>query len=77
MRLGNVQAPFDGWDYHFHMTVAMGNQPIETYRKIKDEFSDRLTNLQYAVRQMVMFVYDEIDSVSAGYMTYMILPIGK
>jgi 2'-5' RNA ligase len=77
MRFENVQAAFDGSGYHFHMTVAIGNQPIETYRQIMDEFSGRLTNLQYTVQELVMFVYDEMYSMNAGYMTYMILPIGK
>jgi 2'-5' RNA ligase len=74
---GNVQAPFDGSEYHFHMTVAIGNQPIEIYQKIKDEFSEKLTNLQYTVQEIVMFVYDEMYTMHAGYMTYMILPIGR
>lgn len=77
MRFGNVQAPFDGSEYRFHMTVAMGNQSIETYRRIKDEFSERLTHLKYTVQEIVMFVYDEIYSIKAGYMTYLILPLGK
>lgn len=74
---GNVPAAFDGPDYHFHMTIAIGNQPIQTYRQIKDEFSGRFTNLQCEIREMVMFVYDETYTVNAGYMTYMILPVGK
>jgi len=74
---GNVPAAFDGPDYHFHMTVAIGNQPIETYRQIKDEFSGRFTKLQYDIRELVMFVYDEMYTINAGYMTYMILPLGK
>jgi 2'-5' RNA ligase len=77
VRFGNVQAAFDGSEYHFHMTVAIGNQPIETYQKIKDEFSETLTNLRYTVREMVMFVYDEMFTMNAGYMTYMILPLGQ
>lgn len=76
-RFGNVQAAFDGPDYHFHMTIAISGQSIETYRKIVDEFSGRLVNLQYAVRELAMFVYDEMYSMNAGYMTYMILPVGK
>lgn len=76
-RFGNVQAAFDGVDYHFHMTVAIGSQSTETYRKILDEFSGTITNLQYTVRELAMFVYDETYSINAGYMTYMILPIGK
>ena len=60
-RFGNVPAPFDGPGYHFHMTVAIGGQPIGTYRKIRDEFADRLVDLQYTIRELVMFVYDERD----------------
>jgi 2'-5' RNA ligase len=76
IRFGNIHAAFDGKEYHFHMSVAIGNQPIETYRTIREEFSDRLANLFYTVQEIVMFVYDEIHSMNAGYMTYKILPIG-
>jgi len=76
-RFGNVPAEYDGADYHFHMAVAIGGQPIETYHKILDEFRDRLVNLQCTVRDLVMFVYDERSDVNAGYMTYMILPLGN
>ncbi|MCK6585418.1 2'-5' RNA ligase family protein [Chloroflexi bacterium CFX2] len=75
-RFGNARAEFDGADYHFHMTVAIGGQPIETYRTILNEFKDRLMNLPCTVREMVMFVYDERTAVNAGYMTYMILRFG-
>jgi len=74
-RFGNVPAEYDGASYHFHMSVAIGGQPIETYRTILDEFKDRLANLQYMVRELVMFVYDERSDVNAGYMTYKILPL--
>lgn len=74
-RFGNVPAEFDGADYHFHMTVAIGGQPIETYREILDEFKDRLVNLACTVQEMVMFAYDERTAVNAGYMTYRILPL--
>ena len=74
-RFGNVPADFDGDRYHFHMSVAIGGQPIETYRTIFDEFKGRLENLQYTVRELVMFVYDERTDVNAEYMTYKILPL--
>lgn len=73
---GNAPAEFDGSDYHFHMTVAIGGQHIETYRQILDEFKDSLVNLQCMIRELVMFVYDERTAVNAGYMTYKILPLG-
>lgn len=74
-RFGNARVEFDGAEYHFHMTVAIGGQPIETYRRILDEFKDRLVNLQCMIRELVMFVYDERTEVNAGYMTYRILPL--
>ncbi len=76
-RLGDVSAAFDGPAYHFHMTVAIGGQPVDVYRKIKTEFSGRLKDLRYTVRKMVMFVYDEREEVNAGYMEYKILPLGS
>ena len=77
VRFGNVHAEYDGADYHFHMSVAIGGQPIEIYRTIwLDVFGDRLVDLHCTVRDLVMFVYDERSDVNAGYMTYMILPLG-
>ena len=76
-RFGDVPAPFDGPDYHFHMTVAIGGQPIEIYQKIHAEFANRLIDLQCTLQELVMFVYDERDEVNAGYMTYMILPLAN
>lgn len=75
-RFGNVPAEFDGADYHFHMTVAIGGQPVETYRRILDEFKNPLVNLPCMIRELVMFVYDERTAVNAGYMAYRILPLG-
>lgn len=74
-RFGSVLAAFDGPDYHFHMTVAIGGQPIEIYQKIHAEFTDRLIDLPCALGELVMFVYDERNEVNAGYMTYKILPL--
>lgn len=76
-RFGNVASAFDGEQYHFHMTAAIGGQPIEIYRRILDEFSSQLKNLQCIIREMVMFVHDERYSFNAGYMTSKILPLGK
>lgn len=77
VRFGDVHAAFDGPDYHFHMTVAIGGQPFEIYQKIYDEFQTCLKDIQYTVQELVMFAYDEMFTMNTGYMTYMILPIGK
>ena len=76
-RFGNVPAEYDGADYHFHMSVSIGGQPIEIYHKILDKFKEWLVDLPCMVRDLVMFVYDERSDVNAGYMTYKILPLGK
>jgi len=75
---GSVPAEFDGADYHFHMSVAIGGQPLDVYQRIYNEFMSSLKDLHYTVCEMAMFVYDEWEETNAGYMTYKILPlIGK
>jgi len=76
-RFGDVSAPFDGPDYHFHMTVAIGGQPIETYRNIYNEFEGRLKDLRFIARDLGMFVYDEVDESNSGYIIYKIMSLGK
>ena len=66
LHFGNVSAAFDGSKYRFHMTVAIGGQPIETYHKIQDEFSDRLINLQYTVKDLLcLYMLIETQSMRA------------
>ena len=76
-RIGNAQASFDGAAYHFHMTVAIGGQPFEVYQKILDEFSGRVMNLRSTVQELALFGYDDEASLDKGYLTYMVLPLGK
>lgn len=76
-RFENTQADFDGPSYHFHMTVMMGGQPIDVYRKLYNEISERRINLRYIVRELAMFVYDEPMDPNGEYLTYRILPIGR
>jgi len=76
-RFGDVTAPFDGPDYHFHMTVAIGGQPIETYRNIYNEFEGRLKDSRFIARDLGMFVYDEVDESNSGYIIYKMMSLGK
>ncbi|MBN2393938.1 MAG: 2'-5' RNA ligase family protein [Anaerolineae bacterium] len=75
-RFENTQAAFDGEGYHFHMTVMMGGQTIEVYRRIFDELSEREVNLTFTARTLAMFVYDEPLGLDGEYMTYKILSLG-
>ncbi len=76
-RFQNTQAAFDGRSYHFHMTVMMGGQPLEAYRRFYDALSDHKVNLQYTVSELAMFVYDEPFSLKGDYLTYKILPLDE
>jgi 2'-5' RNA ligase len=76
-RFENTQADVDGTSYHFHMTVMIGGQPIDVYRKYYSEIPERKVNLRYTVRELAMFVYDEPIGPKGEYLTYKILPIGK
>jgi hypothetical protein len=74
---GHTQAAYDGSAYHFHMTVMMGGQPIDVYRRIYSDISDRSIDLRYTVRELALFVYDEPMGPNGEYLAYKIVPIGR
>ena len=74
-RFANTQADHDGAAYHFHMTVAMGGQPIEVYRTLYGEIPNHQINRQFTARELVMFVYDDVVGPQGEYITYQILPL--
>lgn len=76
-RFGNTHADYDGSAYHFHMTVMMGGQPLEVYRRFYTEIADPRVNQLYTARELAMFVYDEPMGPQGDYLTYKILPLGK
>ena len=76
-RFGNTQAVYDGSAYHFHLTVMMGGQPIDVYRTIYSEISDRSIHLRYTVQELALFVYDEPMGPNGEYLAYKIVPIGR
>lgn len=76
-RIGSVPAAYDGAAYHFHMSVAIGGQTFDVYRRICDEFSGMLVDLHYTVQEIALFVYDDEASLAKGYMTCMVLPLGN
>ena len=73
----NTEAPFDGPDYHFHMTVAIGGQSIEVYRQFYQELPDHRIDRSYITQELAMFVYDEPGGPQGDFLTYKRLPIGK
>lgn len=76
-RFGDTQAEHDGSEYHFHLTVNMGGQPIDAYRKFLGEVPEPKINMRYTVRELALFVYDEPMGPMGEYLSYKVLPIGK
>jgi 2'-5' RNA ligase len=54
-RFENTQAPFDGPEYWFHATIAVGGQPVDVYRQIYAEYGPIQANLTTTARELVMF----------------------
>jgi 2'-5' RNA ligase len=76
-RFANTQAPFDGPEYHFHATVAIGGQSTEVYRAMVAEFASREVGLRTMARSLAMFYYAENQDGSGYFLTYKILPPGQ
>jgi 2'-5' RNA ligase len=76
-RFGPVPADHDGESYHFHMTVMIGGQPIEVYRRFLRGLESSILDRSFIVRELAMFVYDEPFRMDSEYLCYKILPIGK
>lgn len=75
-RFPGTQAPFDGPDYHFHLTIALGGAP-SVYQAMIAELASRNVAFQAMARHLVLFYYDD-DQISPGsFLTYKILPLGK
>ena len=75
-RFGNTHADYDGSAYQFHMTVMIGGQPIEVYRTIYSELSERSITMRYTVAELGLFVYDEPIGPHGEYLAYKTVPIG-
>ncbi len=50
VRLAGWQKAFDGADYHFHMTVAIGGQPWSVYQSMYEDMTPVPINLRYLAR---------------------------
>ncbi len=74
-RFANTYAAFDGVDYHFHMTVAIGSQPWDVYQRMYQNVATTQIDLKFLAQELALFVYDDNANLSGGYMTYKILPL--
>lgn len=74
---GPTPALFDGDEYHFHMTIAMGNKTFEIYQSIVEWHQADSMDYHFEATELALFVYDEDFRLNRGYMTYKILPFGR
>jgi 2'-5' RNA ligase len=74
-RFQDTQAPFDGPDYRFHATVALGGQPPDVYRRIYAEYRDLDVHLRYTATHIAMF-YSPDHAQPDQFITCKILPLG-
>lgn len=75
-RFENTQAPFDGPQYRFHATIAVGGQPVDVYRRIYAEYGPVQANLTTTARELAMFC-TEWDAYAAEGFIYKKLPLSK
>lgn len=58
-RFAGTQAPFDGPEYRFHLTLAAGGAPVETYRQIQETYRDRWTPAICHTETLAMAYFDD------------------
>ncbi len=73
-RFGSTQADFDGPDYQFHMTIAIGGSSLADYRRTYEEFKNNWREISFRADAVALFAYDSINSQS-DYISYKILPM--
>ena len=73
-RFEDTQAAYDGTDFRFHATLAVGGQPMEVYQRIYAEYKNINVNVRYTATQIGL-AYSDCDG-KEGLITYRILPLG-
>lgn len=64
-RFGECHADFDGDEYTFHMTIAIGGAPFKNYEKAYKLLDKRVYNEEVVFNQLGLFYYDE-DNIKPG-----------
>jgi 2'-5' RNA ligase len=76
-QFGLTPADHDGDEYHFHMTIAIGNKPFAVYQEVLRAFSSPRVDLRFRPRELAMFVYADNFNLNQGYTTYKRIPVGE
>ena len=61
-RFVDTQAPFDGADYRFHLTLAAGGAPVAAYRQMLEKYRDRWTPTACRFKAIALAYFDDAAS---------------
>ena len=64
-KFGGCEAAFDGDEYKFHMTIAIGGKPFESYQKALNLLDKKTYNKEVIFNQLGLLYYDD-DSIKPG-----------
>lgn len=59
--------------YHFHSTIALGEQSASVYKQIFKSIPDKQINHNFIVNEIALFCTTDIESKMGTYITYKIL----
>lgn len=76
-RFDHTEAPFDGPEYHFHATVALGRWPAAVHEQIVSEYGERAVSGGFRARELALFYYASDDFAPGTYTAYKVLPAGR
>jgi 2'-5' RNA ligase len=70
----NTSAPHDGDEYHFHMTIELGEVgKVNPYRSYFDSLTNKEVHLAFLAKEIALFSYTGEDHRS--FMNYKVLPL--
>lgn len=63
--------------YHFHSTIALGEQPASVYKEIFNSITDKEINHECVVNEIALFCTTDNESKMGTYITYKLLDLGN
>jgi 2'-5' RNA ligase len=70
-----TEAPFDGSQYQFHATVAVGPWSHEVHEKLTKKYEGLPVRSGFRVREVAMFYYAADDFAPGTFTAYKIVPV--
>ena len=64
-------------EYHFHSTIALGEQPARVYKEAFKDIPNKKINHNCVINHIALFCTTDSESKMGTYITYKILPLKK